>query len=489
MKKLIVLLLLLSMVLTVFVSCKDDTPTPPDNDREQQTGEGEVPLPEPKEEWKGNEFNIMYRDTYDYEWVFVEEDAGSVINDAIFDRNSAVEDRYDIIINPISVSNASFDNDFLLPLNNSILAGDDDFQLAAGYQYLLAYNSTLGNFLNWYDVPNVTPNAVWWDGDFFDAASYNGCTYIASGSLSLSHLYSSSCFFFNQTMIDSRVDGGSAKIFEAVKNGTWTYETFYEYASQCSADNGDDVWDQNDIYGFATNMSTALDGFLYGFDIGFSYRNNSGEIKLNSMGEKIVNVTIAVNNLINVSGHTFRQSMADFEGNSIFTGMLSTGNAAFSTGRLEDAQNLRQIDGLNYGILPYPKWDEEQKEYHSFTLDYSTAFVIPRVVEDPEFVGAITEALAYYSYEYVRDALYNTVLKYRDAKDQESSECVDLILDGARYDFAYIYANAWGGTSGPAMLFRECINGKNTYIANGFKANQERYETKLETFLQGFVSK
>ena len=388
------------------------------------------------------------------------------------------------------MTDTSFDNDFLLPLNNSILAGDDEYQMAAGYQYLLAYNSALGNFLNWYDVPNVTPTADWWDGDFFEAASYNGRTYIASGSLSLSHLYSSSCFFFNQTMIDSRIDDGSAKIFEAVENGSWTYETFYEYASQCTVDNGgDDVWDQSDIYGFATNMSTALDGFLYGFDIGFSYRNDSGEIKLNSMGEKIVNITVAINNLINVSGHTFRQSMDDFEGVSIFTGMLSTGNAAFSTGRLEDAQNLREVDGLNYGIIPYPKWDEQQKKYYSFTLDYSTAFVIPRTVKDPEFVGTISEALAYYSYEYVRDALYNTVLKYRDAKDQASSECVDLILDGARYDFAYIYANAWGGTSGPAMLFRECINGKNTYIANGFKANQERYETKLESFLKGFVSK
>ena len=105
---------------------------------------------------------------------------------------------------------------------------------------------------------------------------------------------------------------------------------------------------------------------------------------------------------------------------------------------------------------------------------------------DIEFVGAITEALAYYSHQYVRDALYNTVLKYRDAKDAESSKCIDIILANPKYDFVYIYAGAWGDMQGPASILRNCIGAGSDSVASYFDQFKSKYTTKLADFLENF---
>ena len=166
--------------------------------------------------------------------------------------------------------------------------------------------------------------------------------------------------------------------------------------------------------------------------------------------------------------------------------MISKGKTAFTTSALRYAVDLRETT-VNYGILPYPKYDENQKKYYSITMDYSTAFAIPKTAEqDIDFVGTITEAMAYYSYQYVRDALYNTVLKYRDAKDAESSKCVDIILENPKYDFAYIYAFSWGDQQGPTAALRNCMRAGSADIAGYFEQFKTKYNTKLTDFLVHF---
>ena len=483
MKKLVVIFLLLAMCISVLASCKKE-PEASNETTDGATTEAVIPLPEAKEEWGDREFSIIYRDSYDYEWVFDEALAGSVINDAIYKRNMAVENRYNIVINPISTPNVSFESDFLQPIQTAISSGEDSYQLAAGMEYRLASVSTYGDFLNWYQIPNLDLTADWWDGKFAETAAYNGSTYVMTGSLSLSHLYSSSCVFFNQDMVNSVIENGADAIYQKVWDGTWTLDAFYEYVQQFTTENGDEVWDENDLYGYATNVNTGVDSFIFCSEIPLSSRGDDGEITLLAPTEKLINLTNKLNMIINTSGDTFIQD-ADDKVIDPHIGMMLKEKAVFTTSFLKKASELRETS-INYGILPYPKWDEAQTEYHSITMDFSSAFAVPRAVEDQEFVGAILEAMAYYSYDYVRDALYSSVLKYRDAKDENSSKCIDIILENPQYDFAYIYAFSWGDQQGPSALLRTCIKAAKPYIANAYKSSETRFHTTLAEFLGNF---
>ena len=487
MKKLLAIFLLLCMLVTTFAACsKDQENTESQTSEQKSTDLADEVLPSPDIEYIGKQYTIISRENYSYEWVFDEADTGSVINDAIFKRNSAVEDRYDIMLVNYPVSNASFEYGFLQPIQAAVMSGDNTFQLAAGYEYRLAYNSVLGDFVDWYRVSNVDLSADWWDGSFADAASYQNRTYIMTGSLSLSHLYSSSCVFFNQNIVNARIEGGSDEIFGLVENGTWTLEAFETYVEMFTADDdGVDGMTKDDSFGYATNSSTAVDAFLFCSDISVSRRTEDGSIKLYSVGDKLIDLASTLHRIMNTSGNTYLQRGQDPEIDD-HIGMMLGGKTAFTTDYLHSAVDLRASE-INYGILPYPKYDAAQKNYYSITMDFSTAFAIPKTAEsDMDFVGAITEAMAFYSYRYVRDALYSTVLKYRDAKDANSSKCIDIILENPRYDFAYIYAFSWGDQQGPSALLRNCLNKNTDSVKVLFDSLKTGYNTKLGYFLDDF---
>ena len=71
--------------------------------------------------------------------------------------------------------------------------------------------------------------------------------------------------------------------------------------------------------------------------------------------------------------------------------VLVSGLESAETERLRNMQD-------DYGVLPYPKYDEEQKEYLSFSHDFYGAVVIPNTNTKPEIVGATLEAMASYAY-------------------------------------------------------------------------------------------
>ena len=487
MKKVLAILLLLCMLVPTLVACFGNE----QGAEVESTSENQVetlPLPEADPSWAGKEYSILFRESYAYEIVYDDTQAGAVINDAIYQRNTAVENLYGVkfVYYPVK---GSFEEGMLAPINNTVMSGDDTYSLVSGMQYRLAPNATTGNFLDWYKLPHINLAAEWWDKDYLDAASYNNHTYVAAGPLSLTYLYSCTAMFMDQDIVNNTIEGGTSEVYGKVADGTWTYEAFYNYVSQCTVNLGDDTWGVEDQYGFAANHNTAIDAFVFAFDQPFTTRTSKGGLKLVSANgnEKMINIANEMHELYNTSGNGLNQSNA-FDGGTddeIHIGMLMKGKAAFTASHLEKASRLRTTD-VNYGILPYPKWDTDQTSYYSNTIDFCSVFAIPTTVRDQEFVGAVTEALAYYSNIYVKDALYNTVLKYRDAQDVESSNSVDIIINNIKHDFAYIYAFTWGDQAGPTHVLRQCIKGNSAGISSSYKMGEKTFNNKLEIFLDNF---
>ena len=484
MKKVLVLFLVLILAVSCFSACKGNEKKPMVTTK--MNAQDEIPLPEA--DYSGQTYTILYRDNYAYEWDHESETNGDTVNSAIFSRNSAVEERYHIYLDLEvgRVSNKSFENDFLSKITQSQMSGDDIYQLAAGYTYMLATNSAYGSFLNLFGIPNINLNAEWWDGEFTEAASYMGVSYIANGPLSLSNMYSSACFYFNKDMLDAYIQDGTERVFSMVEDGTWTLEELISLATDCTPTDTDGIADENDIYGFASNVTTNVDAWIYASGLDITVRKSDGSVVLKpiSSGNQIIDLLERINYLYNDSGVTYQQETNNDTINA-FVEMISRGKAVFSTGRLADAKTLRLAE-IEYGIVPYPKWNEDQAKYYTYLLDYRTCFAIPNTIRNPEMVGTITEALAFYSNLYVKDAIYNVILKYRDARDENSSKCIDLILSGGRYDFANIYGYAWGDTNGPAHLFRSCVQSNVSNISIGYTANKSNYEAALKEFLTHF---
>lgn len=494
MKKLLVLFLALIMVLGVLAACGPKQNGPSDPSGEQQYDE-KAPLP--RTTYNGKTYTVLYRQgqQYEEEWISDETRKGDVINDAIASRNQAVIDRYGITLDYESgkVSTESFENDFWAKVTTN--RTDDIYQLLAGYTYRLAKVSVQGYCLNWLNpeqIPEVDTTAEWWDGDFIQAAKYNGCTYIATGPLSLTDMYSSACIFFNKDLLNQyKGPNATDELFELVQNGGWTLDKLIEYAKDCTETVEGDETGENTIFGLTTTQSTMIDAYIYASDITMTYRDTSGVIKLTKAdsNNRILALSETLKDLYKSGNAKLTSSLTPEH-----VQLLCEGKAVFAAGTLSSAKDIQTYaSSLQYGVIPYPKYNEEQEEYHTYKLDYKTGFCIPRAVLEhgnQEFVGTITEALAYYSNKFVKPALYEKVLTHKLVQDRNSSESIDKILNGGLYEFANIYAYAWGDNESPAHLLRKVVQNKldfsSEYSAK-YKGNGKgTYEKLLTALLNSF---
>ena len=87
----------------------------------------------------------------------------------------------------------------------------------------------------------------------------------------------------------------------------------------------------------------------------------------------------------------------------------------------------------DYGVLPFPKYDEVQEKYLTRVID-GWLHVVPSVSADPEFTSAIMEALASETAKSVFPEYYNKLLTQKTLRDEESIEMMELIRENRVMD-------------------------------------------------------
>jgi hypothetical protein len=158
------------------------------------------------------------------------------------------------------------------------------------------------------------------------------------------------------------------------------------------------------------------------------------------------------------------------------------------SGTLDNAPALRQSE-VEFGILPFPKYDEDQENYLSHSYDGLSSFGVPLCAYDPEMCGMILEALCAESSYSVIPKYYDVVLQGRLARDEESKEVLDTIRENLYFDFGFVYSGAIGKglAMGPFALFGDaCQQGKQLNIA--YAENESIYTTNLESIIDYFAN-
>ena len=77
----------------------------------------------------------------------------------------------------------------------------------------------------------------------------------------------------------------------------------------------------------------------------------------------------------------------------------------------------------------------------------SMIIVIPKPNADPARTGVICGALGAYSRVPLREVYYETMLKKKAARDEETVEMLDIILAGKSVEVGVLNENAWGTVS------------------------------------------
>ena len=192
--------------------------------------------------------------------IVVDDLNGDACNDAVYNRNVLVEDRFAIKIE------CDTDADPQSYVNTLVTSGSNDYQLVGFYNYLAATPISAGSLLNWREVPNVDLSQPWHNQLANDNCTIYGKLFAICSDLAITSMTYTYAYFFNIPLLEDYGYQSSA-LYDKVKAGEWTIDYFIDLITPMHQDkNGDGKKDAGDIYGFGYQLTNPTDVWLAAFD-------------------------------------------------------------------------------------------------------------------------------------------------------------------------------------------------------------------------------
>ncbi len=250
--------------------------------------------------------------------------------------------------------------------------------------------------------------------------------------------------------------------------------------------NGDGVMDENDFYGFGSNFASNTNAYLWAFDHLIFQRNDEGKLEFSYYDEKLVNIMDKLYKVFVEDTNVFCPTTGKngIHEHNMALEQFKNSRCVFINALL--SQTITYLSEMEdvYGILPYPKYDENQAEYKTMVDGNHEAMGVGKNVVDLEFVGIITEAMCAESFKQVLPAYYDVCLKSRYADEPDDAEMIELCVDSRVFDMGYVY-DGWNGVS---FYIQRLIADRNkdiaSYYAKNEKAAIKHYDEVLAMFYQ-----
>ncbi|MCL2814102.1 MAG: extracellular solute-binding protein [Oscillospiraceae bacterium] len=420
----------------------------------------------------GADFKILYPEWSMYtDYYFVEEITGEVMNDVIYKRQIDVEDRLNVNIRYLTAGNADIFT-IASEVGKTVRADTDEYQLALTH-CIGGIPELIGNVYDWNKVEHVDFSKPWWNQQMNNELSVQNILLLAVSDLII---FDPNVIYFNKQIIK---DFELEDPYAIVRAGKWTWAKLADMGRKVTKDlNGDGKWDTEDQYGMVANTGWVPQSALQGCGMASVTKMPDGELLFNLLDErfdKIMNTIydIFYDNTVTLleeywDPNAFGTTRMKYE--SVVN--MNTGRVLFMPDALSAGRFYRSYD-VEFGILPFPKLDEKQERYWS--LSWNGFMVIP-ITADSEMAGAVCEALAVESYKYVIPAYYDIILTSKVARDEDSKEMIDIIYQGACYDFALNYTN-W---SPLAHVIPNILASKEKNYVSYVEKNKDVFMTALQ---------
>lgn len=404
------------------------------------------------------------------------ESNGEVINDAIFDRTKRIEDRYNMVYNVIPEDADSSWMAVRDRLNTSVAAGEDLYDLVIFYTYAMQSSIVAdGLFYNMNEVPYLDFENPWWHTEINDTFELYGYLPCVLSDYSINSYQYANLLVFNKTLA---ANNDITNFYDLVRSHEWTMDTFLEIVKSVTNDsNGDGQMDENDTWGFATNFGYHALTWVYAVgEMGITLSEDG--VKLGYQSEKFSNLTKWLYELLYTSDLAFEIGWdlpcdISWDENRVLLQAIW----------LNDLEVFREYNS-EYGLLPYPMYDESQDKYYTYDDCRSAAFGIPVTAQTDNIAhtGLILEALSADSYYNVIPKYLDTVVTQKLSRDEDSLEMLDYIMDGRVYDFGYAVPD----TKRYTWLFTENLKmskgSLTSTIEKYSKATTAYYDTLLESY-------
>ncbi|MCL1792664.1 MAG: extracellular solute-binding protein [Oscillospiraceae bacterium] len=421
----------------------------------------------------GKDFNIIAYGTTDgiglsYYWA--ESEIGESLNDSMYKRNIAVEERFSLKLNFTILK----DGDLSGRITSSILSDDRQYDLFAIHPAQYAQTMLLNDYtVNWNNVASIDLEKPWWNQNIKKLLDINGYLPFMVSDFVFPSIIHTFMMVYNKNLQQSL---GIESIYDLVDSGNWTFDKFCEIIRSVTLDlSGDGKMGVDDRYGYAASdvwHSTAL---AYGIGIQAIEQNENGypEITLDKDG-KPAKYLETMRELFN-SKTIYKKDSAEIDLGIHNPISWDSDRIFIEATWLMKMPEMRNSES-DYGIIPFPKWDANQKQYHTFTDGRGSALALPMYSEDLEMAGSVAEALSAESRRTVLPAYFDSTLNTKFARDEESIRMIQIILDGRVFDFGYMYRNPGEAITG---CFQTLMGNSKSFAAH-YESNYDMWRAHFD---------
>lgn len=483
-RKTISLLLVLVMLLSSMAACgESDADTITDDTAAAETEtvkettelEARLALPDnlPDKDFDGYDFRVLTRNRDDFiKDVGADlELTGDVFNDALYNRNKTLEERFNFILSAEYAENNGTATH--AAAQAAVLAGDDTYDIVENQVTKMAGTCTSGIYLDWYtQLPYVDLTQPWYIGNAAEALSVNGHAYAMIGEFCLDVLRFTYCMYYNQ---DIATEYDFENIYNVVRDGRWTYDYLKTLADTVYVDiNADGIKDFGDRLAISGDPYSAVVTYQYAFNNPVASLNEEGLPYLSQDREKAHDIVVKLNALYweAIGGLT--------EGWGSGSSTWVDGNLLCYTGLFQSATGYGDLE-FNFSIIPYPKYNEDQDSYYTMSDGAHGTMMVPITISDPERTSIIIEALNAETYKQVIPAYFDTALKNRYSRDAESAEMLDMLLAARVFDFGYMY------DTGIAFSIQRLVSKNSSNTESEYASQIKKAETEYVKIIEEYT--
>lgn len=392
-----------------------------------------------------------------------EQNTAGTINEAVHERNTAVELELDVAL---TFSHADADkSDIQSEIKRLVMSGTDAYDLVISELLpfaSLANDGTFRNILSSEFTGFDFENKPYWYKEYMDDLRLvNGYEYLLAGDFFIDVLRSSHLLLFNKEMYRDHYRRDPGEVFEWVLNYEWTYEKLNGIITDMYLDkNGNSRRDYGDRWGLSiSDLRSAKIGFIVSADPGLVSRSEDGTPRIvlgdtSRMADLTQRLSLLLfNSSCYISDAAGGNSLRDFtEGSAL----LCEGHWL---GSLENTALPDMKEGA--GVLPYPQLYASDKRYITATSNTANVGAILLTAKDEAFISTVIQALNRETASRLIPKYYRDALKLRYDADPYTAGMIRILHDNIGGSFMLAYGNqAIDGSGNPVGTVSESVTGR-----------------------------
>lgn len=394
-------------------------------------------------DFKQHTFNFLITGNTENNWkkndIRADELTGEPLNDARFQRNSAIEEKLNIKITYYEdhhTGNQTGTGKGFQNISTAVTAGEYTYDAAFISAYDCANLAVKGYLYDLNSLPYVDLSKSWWDQKANEDMTINGKMFYTTGDISTAANDATCSILFNKDIVKNN---HLSDPYAMVRDGTWTLEAMIELGKDVPADlNNDGKYDSNDAFAAIVWQDSTL-AILNACGVKCCTPNaQTGELDLTIYSERSVDMIQKFTDAFYPEFYSYGYQRVSYDITTPVN-MFSSNQSLYFMQLLDLVSYFRDTT-LDFGILPYPKYDVEQDRYYQTIGSWHSVFLcVPTLQEDLERTGIVLEAMAAESRKTVTPAYYEKTLVGKYIRDEESEDMLTIILESRVYDLGWFY--------------------------------------------------